>query len=181
MFRAGDVDRFVNTAVTRNYVCVANDFRELCAGVPAGQTRPGYAISSGGEGNPGPLARFRSVVATYMASAGKALKDRSDIYGNGEVKVGSIGCVKAVAPTTGCDPGQPMQVNLTYISSGDIGLANMRTSFAVEVQRVAASGAYRPDGIGQSVPPNAVLNALERPARLQDGSMRVIIWYPWTP
>jgi hypothetical protein len=160
---------------------------ELCAGAAPNEQRPGFSAGTAGEGFPVNQARYREFVTSYLSNAARALRDRSDIYGAGITKVGTIFCNRAPPGGPGlCDLAKELAINLTYISSGPGAptgtgdVAGQRTTFTVWVQRTD-NGQLAPFGIGQPIPPNHVLTENVFRTTLPDGSVVSQAWYAWTP
>ena len=118
----------------------------------------------------------------YLGSASKALRAGRDVYGTGEPKIGSIFCTRARQAGAGpCDLDRELAINVTYITSGDIGIAGRRLTFNFWVHRPSLATPLRPFGTGMSLPPNHVLIPHDGAVVFEDGTQGMQTWYAWTP
>jgi hypothetical protein len=186
--QAGDADAFMRMAEPVEATCPSRGFGgpspSLCQGAREGETRRGYWDIQGGEGLIVPEADFRRTLQRWFESISAA--SGSDVYGSGQVRIGSISCARRSSdPPGSCSAGM-RRVHFTFINPPNLdpargtGLPGQRTSFHVSLHE-GPGGQLRIDGFGSVVPPNTVLLAFRQEFRLQEGQPVTLQYYPWTP
>lgn len=186
--QAGDVDAFMRMAEPVEATCPSRGFGgpspALCQGASEGERRRGYWDIQGGEGLIVPEADFRRTLQRWFESIRAA--SGSDVYGPGQVRIGSISCARRpLDPPGSCSAGM-RRMHFTFINPPNLdpargtGLPGQRTSFHVSLPE-GSGGQLRIDGFGSVVPPNTVLLAFRQEFRLQDGQPVILQYYPWMP
>ncbi len=146
---------------------------DACSGAQAGEVRPYYVVSSGGEGSASSPATFAPALKKYVERlpTGAGYPDR---YGPGGLAIAAVGCFRTSPPSGHCGD-EWISVTLTVVPS-----AGPRLVACFKFHRNGQGGPPRLDGIGCSVPPYANLYGLSVPARHNEltGTFEN---YPWLP
>jgi hypothetical protein len=153
---------------------------ELCRGATTGEARMGYWEVQAGEGLIVPEARFREAVQAWLDRANSPATER-DLYGGPQARIGSIACYRDLSKRQGTCGDEVVHVIITFVSPEVTGPGSTphRTAFYISAHRDSA-GALRIEGIGQSVPPNAMLLAFQTES-VVNGNPGIFAYYPWTP
>jgi len=156
---------------------------ELCAGAAEGDIAYGYWVVQAGEGVLDTQSSFLNRIRFWLDASTSALVG-PDSYGPGAARVGSIACTRAVdAPPGTCD-GNWIDLNVTLILAESAppgsGAPGHRATFFLRTRR-EGDGTLVINGIGNSVPPNAILQSLLLNAATDSGEQVLLESYPWTP
>ncbi|MFN8617784.1 MAG: hypothetical protein U0837_11845 [Dehalococcoidia bacterium] len=146
---------------------------DACSGAQAGEVRPYYVVSSGGEGSATSPSTFASALRTYVERlpVGAGSPDR---YGPGGLALAAVGCFRTSGPSGRCGD-EWITVTLTVVPA-----AERRLVACFTFHRNAQGGPPRLGGIGCGVPPYASLYGLSGPARYNE-LMGTFGNYPWLP
>jgi hypothetical protein len=153
----------------------------LCEGAVAGEQRQGYWVLQGGEGLVVAETELRGGLAPWFDAIARH-GETADVYGPGELRVGSISCTRKPDQPKGTCLGNSLQVHFTFINPQQVqstGLPGQRITFHVSASVV--DGVPKVNGFGTVVPPNSVL--LPDVIELSDtaGNPLLAEVYPWTP
>lgn len=152
----------------------------LCVGAAPGESRPGYWVLRGGEGVVATEADVRAALAIWFDAIARH-SEASDVYGPGELRIGSISCTRQLDQPSGTCLGNSIQVHFTFINPPDAqgtGTPGERTTFHVSARVV--DGVPKLNGFGTVVPLNSPL--LPRLLEVRDANGNLLLGqiYPWT-
>lgn len=180
---AGDAEAIFALATPVNATCRAganNLSAALCEGAAEGEVRPGYWALQGGVGTVVTEAELRVGLDRWFDSISRA-GGTSDIYGPGELQIGSISCTRHTDQAPGTCLGNSIQVHFTFINPEEVrgtGTPGQRISFHVSASVV--DGMPRANGFGTVAPPNRVLQASTLNIQDGQGNPLLVEVYPWT-
>ena len=182
---AGDADAFFALAQPVAAVCAGQPgsgaaSAALCEGATSNERREGYWALQGGEGLIVTEAELRGGLAVWFDAIARH-SEASDVYGPGELRIGSISCTRRPEQSSGVCIGNSIQVHFTFINpqaAEGTGIPGQRISFHVSASVV--DGAPRANGFGTVVPPNSVLVPRVFDVRDSTGNPLLAEVYPWT-
>lgn len=147
---------------------------DACSGAQAGEVRPYYVVSSGGEGSASSPSTFATALKKYVERlpVGAGYPDR---YGPGGLAIASVGCFRTSGPSGHCGD-EWISVTLTVVPA-----AEQRLVACFTFHRDGQGGPPRLGGIGCGVPPYANLyGLLAAPARYNELT-GTFDNHPWLP
>lgn len=185
IFEAGDADAFFAAANPVGGICTGDEAlggpsAALCEGAAPSETRFGYWAIQGGESLIVTEAELRGAMQRWFSSIARA-GGGSDVYGSGELKIGSISCTRKPERPSGDCIGNSIQVHMTFINPEMVdgtGMPGQRITFHVSASVV--DGAVRANGFGTVVPPNRVLMPSLINVTDSTGNPLLLEIYPWT-
>jgi hypothetical protein len=179
---AGDADALLamSRPVTAKCSGQTPASKGLCEGAGPEETRQGYWVIQGNQALVVSETELRGGLAPWFDAIARH-NQTPDVYGPGELRIGSISCTRRPEQESGTCLGISVQVHFTFINPEQVqttGAAGKRITFHVSAS--VQDGEPKLNGFGTVDPPNSAL--LPGRIDIQDAAGNPLIAevYPWT-